>query len=74
MGVDRTVIERLLAEMEGTVCTLRRHQDVTVAELQASPERAWAIEHGLQIAIQVLLDVGNHILARLSPAHASPSD
>lgn len=63
MGIDRIVVDRLLAELEGTVATLRRHQNVTLAELEASPERAWALEHGLQIAIQALLDVGNHILA-----------
>jgi uncharacterized protein YutE (UPF0331/DUF86 family) len=63
MGIDRIVVERLLAEMEAAVATLRRHENVTLAELEASPERAWALEHGLQIAIQALLGVGNHILA-----------
>ncbi len=63
MVADRIVVQRLLAEMEGAVATLRRHRSVTLAELEASPERAWALEHGLQIAIQALLDVGSHILA-----------
>jgi uncharacterized protein YutE (UPF0331/DUF86 family) len=63
MSVDRRVVERLLGSLEETVATLRRLQSVSVAELQASPERAWAVEHGLQIAIQTMLDVGNHVLA-----------
>lgn len=63
MGIDRNVVDRLLSELEQTVATLRRLQGGTLADLQASPERGWAVEHGLQIAIQALLDVGNHILA-----------
>jgi uncharacterized protein YutE (UPF0331/DUF86 family) len=63
MGVDRSVVDRLLVELERTVTTLRHLQGVTLEELMASPERAWALEHGLQVAIQALLDVGNHILA-----------
>ncbi|MGE5346430.1 MAG: type VII toxin-antitoxin system HepT family RNase toxin [Acidithiobacillales bacterium] len=63
MAVDRGVVERLLVELEQTVTTLRRLKGVTLKELESSPDRAWAVEHGLQVAIQSLLDVGNHILA-----------
>lgn len=27
--------------------------------------KAWSVEHGLQIAVQTLIDTGNHILAAL---------
>jgi len=30
-----------------------------------SLSRTWSIEHGLQIAIQIVIDIGNHILASI---------
>jgi len=31
----------------------------------ASTEKVWAVEHGLQTSIQIVLDIGNHLLADL---------
>ena len=34
-------------------------------DLQVSHEKVWAVEHGLQTSIQIVLDIGNHLLADL---------
>jgi uncharacterized protein YutE (UPF0331/DUF86 family) len=37
---------------------------LTFEEFAANPEKTWAVEHGLQISIQIILDVGNQLLAQ----------
>jgi uncharacterized protein YutE (UPF0331/DUF86 family) len=42
---------------------LSNYAGVTAEELERDMEKAWSAEHGLQLCIQVVLDIGNHILA-----------
>lgn len=42
---------------------MKKHQKVTAYTLDNNLDRAWIIQHGLQLSIQVILDIGNHILA-----------
>lgn len=60
--LDKPVVQRHLLELERTVAALRQLQGLTVSELEHSLEKRWAVEHGLQVAIQSLLDIGNHVL------------
>ena len=60
--LDKPVVQRHLLDLERTVSALRRLQGVTVDELERSLEKQWAVEHGLQLAIQYILNIGNHLL------------
>jgi len=60
--LDKAVVQRHLLELERIVATLRGLQGVTVDELTRSLEKQWAVQHGLQLAIQKVLDIGNHLL------------
>jgi uncharacterized protein YutE (UPF0331/DUF86 family) len=42
---------------------LRKHQGVTAEKLDNDLDKAWIVERGLQLSIQLVLDIGNHILA-----------
>jgi hypothetical protein len=61
--VEITVIERKLKELDRYLQQLSRYQGITGEELRQDLEKAWAVEHGLQLCIQILLDVGNHLLS-----------
>jgi uncharacterized protein YutE (UPF0331/DUF86 family) len=60
--LDKPVVQRHLLDLERTVSALRRLQGLTVDELERSLEKQWAVEHGLQLAIQNVLDIGNQLL------------
>jgi uncharacterized protein YutE (UPF0331/DUF86 family) len=64
--VDREVIERRLTELDRNVTNLRRHQGMSVQDLEADLDRQWSVLHGLQLAIQGVLDIGGHLLAAAS--------
>lgn len=61
--MDEELVRRLLADLETTVGKLRELAGVTPEEMRKATEKAWAVQHGLQIAIQNVLDIGNHLLA-----------
>ncbi|KUK32092.1 MAG: Uncharacterized protein XD63_0683 [Thermoanaerobacterales bacterium 50_218] len=61
--VEVTVIERKLKDLDRYLQQLSRYQGITGEELRHDLEKAWAVEHGLQLCIQILLDVGNHLLS-----------
>lgn len=57
---DRVVLQRL-ATISRTVRHLRRHRGVTADELRVDLDLQWSVLHGLQIAIQAVLDVATHL-------------
>lgn len=63
---DRLLILRKLRELERYIQELRQLRGKSLEELKASLATSWAVEHGLQLAIQVVIDVGNHILVSLN--------
>lgn len=63
--MDRALIQRKLQELRRYVKGLDQLRGKGLAELKASLFTSWAVERGLQLAIQVVLDVGNHILVSL---------
>lgn len=63
MVVDSNLVDLKLQELSRCLLQLSKHRGVTAAELEDDLDKTWTIQHGLQLAIQVVLDLGNHILA-----------
>ncbi|MCC7203149.1 MAG: DUF86 domain-containing protein [Nitrospirae bacterium] len=63
--IDTTLIRRKLGELETCIHTLERLRGYSLKELQEDRAKAWSVEHGLQIAVQTVIDTGNNILAAL---------
>lgn len=61
--VDAGLVELKLHELDRYLTQLSRHRGVTAAELNKNLDKAWIVQHGLQLIIQVTLDIGNHVLA-----------
>jgi uncharacterized protein YutE (UPF0331/DUF86 family) len=60
--VDREVVRRHLQSLEEAVTVLRRHRSTAAAALARDVERRYIVERALQVAIQNVLDIGNHLL------------
>lgn len=65
MVADIELIRGKLTELETYVRELENLQAYTLDDLRTDLPRLWSVTHGLQLSIQVLLDVGNHLLADL---------
>lgn len=61
--VDEELVLYKLQELDRYLTQLKKHQGVKADTLDNNLDRAWIIQHGLQLSIQVILDIGNHILA-----------
>lgn len=75
--LDPEVVRRHLAALREALVHLRRHSGRSAAELRASADLRWAVERGLQLCVQNVLDVATHIAAACgldSPDYASAID
>lgn len=61
--VDEPLVYRRLGELERYLAELRKLQVYSADDLAGDMIKAWAVAHGLQLAIQAVLDIGNHLLA-----------
>lgn len=61
--VDKELLTWKLQELELYLNQLKKHQSVTADLLENDLDKAWIVQHGLQLCIQLTLDIGNHILA-----------
>lgn len=61
--IDKELIRKKIAELESYILTLEELKNYSLEELQKNRAKAWSVEHGLQLAIQLVIDTGNHILA-----------
>ena len=61
--VEKNLVQTKLKELRDYVRQLDRYQGITIEELEESLEKTWSIERGLQLSIQLVLDVGGHILS-----------
>lgn len=61
--IDKELVRKKLIELENYILTLEDLKSYSLEELQKNRAKAWSVEHGLQLAIQLLIDTGNHILA-----------
>ncbi len=64
MVMDAT-ITRKLPELERYIQQLQKFQSYRYDEIESDLEKIWAIERGLQISVQIIIDIGNHILASI---------
>lgn len=65
MVADIELVRGKLSELEAYVRELEKLQVYTLNDLQTNLPRLWSVVHGLQLCIQIILDVGNHLLADL---------
>ena len=63
MVADIEILRKKLAEMDTYVNELQKLQTYSLDELRGNLTNLWSVAHGLQLVIQIILDVGNHILA-----------
>ena len=59
------VIDRKIRELEKSIDQLKKIQKYSFNEIEDDLEKFWAIEHGLQISIQMIIDIGNNIIAEV---------
>lgn len=60
--IDRKIILSHLEEIEDNLNILKEIRSFSLNELR-DKKKVWMAEHGLQVTIQNLLDVGTHILS-----------
>jgi uncharacterized protein YutE (UPF0331/DUF86 family) len=61
--VDAAVVRRHLAALQEALTHLRRHTQRSASELRASADLRWAVERGLQLCVQNVLDIASHLVA-----------
>jgi len=65
MVIDTEIIHARLAVLETYVQELKSLQNYSLEDLAQNLSNLWTVAHGLQLCIQIVLDVGNHILSDL---------
>ncbi|MBI2345707.1 MAG: DUF86 domain-containing protein [Deltaproteobacteria bacterium] len=64
--LDRELITRHLTELDEVLAYLRSKQGLQERDILATYELRLAIERAFHLAIQNVVDIGNHVLASLS--------
>ena len=64
--IDKDVIYKHLRELERVTQSLAELKAYSFEEVCSDFKKQWEIEHGLQLAIQNLVDIGSHILSALA--------
>lgn len=65
MVVDRRTVDSQLADIERSVRLLREEAKRPLPELVADPVRAFGVQHLLQISIEALSNISNHLASEL---------
>jgi len=60
-AVDAALVRRHLLALDDAVRRLRRHAGQPLAALEADADAIWAVERGLQLCAQNVLDVATHV-------------
>ena len=63
--IDKEVIEKKFQELSIYLKELEKNRDIPWKDFSSSLGKQWLICHGLQLSIQIIFDVGNHILASI---------
>jgi len=63
--IDKNVIHKKITDLENDVQELEKLAAMPLADFEASVSLQWTVLHGLQLSIQIILDIGNHLLAEL---------
>jgi uncharacterized protein YutE (UPF0331/DUF86 family) len=59
--IDAALVRRHLLMLDRALEVLRRHRGRSVEELEENLDELWAVEHGLQICAQNVIDVATHV-------------
>jgi len=57
------LVNERLKILEENLIELEKYQALSLEQLKLNKKNLWAAEHGLQISIESILDIGNHIIA-----------
>ncbi len=63
--IDEEIIYKHLKKLNSIIEELKNLQKYTLDEISSERKKQWEVEHGLQLAIQNLLDIGSHILSAI---------
>lgn len=63
--IDKEVIREKFQELNRYLKELEDIKSISRDEFSSSLRKQWMVFHGLQLSIQLLMDVGNHILAAI---------
>ena len=63
--IDKEVIIKKLQELNRCLKELENLKNISSKDFFSSLDKQWTVCHGLQLSIQILIDVGNHILASI---------
>jgi len=69
-ALDEALVRRHLLALDAAVQRLRRHVGKPIEELTSDPDASWAVERGLQLCAQNVLDIATHVAA--SRGHDAP--
>ncbi|MDH4192445.1 MAG: DUF86 domain-containing protein [Betaproteobacteria bacterium] len=75
--IDPIVVRRHLAALREALAGMRRHSACSAQQLAENPDLRWAVERGLQLCAQNVLDIATHITTAAeldSPDYASTID
>lgn len=63
--IDKLLITKKLSELKNNLKVLYELRETPFGELSDSVKNQWTIFYGLQVSIQIIIDIGNHILASI---------
>lgn len=61
MVEKETILERIKS-LEKYVVEIKKYQNLSPEQLKSDLGELWKVEHGLQLSIECILDIGNHII------------
>ena len=64
--IDKEIVYKHLKEIDKIIKHLNKYKKISLQEFQGNLDVIWAVEHGLQMAIQNLLDIGGYVLTSLN--------
>ena len=65
MPIDERTIRKKFQDLLRYTAKLKMLKRYTLEEISGDLEKTWTIEHGLQLSIQLIMDMGNHILTAI---------
>lgn len=63
MTVRRHAVEARLRRLQHVIARLRKLREVPLERFRADEDLQWLAERGLHLGCEIVLDVGNHLLA-----------
>jgi uncharacterized protein YutE (UPF0331/DUF86 family) len=75
--LDAETVRRHLLALDETLAQLARHAGRDLDALQRDVDERWAVERGLQLCVQLVLDIATHLAAsagRDTPDYATAID